>query len=147
MITLTLRPLILTYLLTFADLPSARVDGEILSMAEGYRRCPPADNSPKRYRPHFPLLWTQTHRRAELAFGLRPPGSHRVVFFDGAFGRSARVCLGAIVFEHEKAERRRTGWHACDRALSMDGDECHPQGRCLVLWRFPEVHPKTDLQG
>ena len=62
----------------------------------------------QRYRPaHFPLLWTQTHRRAELAFGLRPPGSHRVVFFDGAFGRSARVCLGAIVFEHEKAQHRR----------------------------------------
>ena len=35
MITLTLRPLILTYLLTFADLRNARVDGEILSMAEG----------------------------------------------------------------------------------------------------------------
>ena len=35
MITLTLRPLILTYLLTFPDLPNARVDGEILSMAEG----------------------------------------------------------------------------------------------------------------
>ena len=35
MITLTLRPLILTYLLTFADLQNARVDGEILSIADG----------------------------------------------------------------------------------------------------------------
>ena len=34
MITLTLRPLILTYLLTFADLQNARVDGEILSIAD-----------------------------------------------------------------------------------------------------------------
>jgi hypothetical protein len=62
----------------------------------------------KRYRARsFPLafLWTQTHRRAELAFGLRPPGSHRLVFFDGPFGRSARVCLGAIVVKHEKADR------------------------------------------
>ena len=33
MITLTLRPLILTYLLTFADLPSAR--GRDFFMAEG----------------------------------------------------------------------------------------------------------------
>jgi hypothetical protein len=51
----------------------------------------------------FPLalLWTQTHRRAEVAFGLRPPGSHRVAFFDGAFDGPARVSLGAIVVEHE----------------------------------------------
>ena len=34
-ITLNLRPLIVTYLLTIADLRRARVDGEILSMAEG----------------------------------------------------------------------------------------------------------------
>ena len=35
MLTLTLRPLMLTYLPTIADLRSARLDGEILSMVEG----------------------------------------------------------------------------------------------------------------
>ena len=40
------------------------------------------------------------------AYGLRPPGSHRVAFFDGAFGGSARVSLGAVVVKHEKADHR-----------------------------------------
>jgi hypothetical protein len=40
------------------------------------------------------------------AYGLRPPGSHRVAFFVGAFDRSARVSLGAIMVEHEKADCR-----------------------------------------
>ena len=53
MITLTLRPLILTYLLTFADLPNARVDGEILSgrKASGGARLPTID--PKDIGPLF----------------------------------------------------------------------------------------------
>jgi hypothetical protein len=37
---------------------------------------------------------------------LRPPGSHRVAIFDGAFGRSARIGLGAVMVEHEKADHR-----------------------------------------
>jgi hypothetical protein len=44
---------------------------------------------------------------AGLAFGLGTPGSHRVAFFVGAFGRSARVSLGSVVVEHEKAQHCR----------------------------------------
>ena len=94
-LTLELRPLNVTYLLTIVDLRRASPDSEILSIAGRLTAAPACRQLTKRYRLGwfcFPLL--------------RPPGSHRVAFFDGAFGGSARVSLGAIVVEHEKADHR-----------------------------------------
>jgi hypothetical protein len=56
-----------------------------------------AINQYLRFEAGFPTRWNGQNG----AFGLGPPGSHRVALFVWVFDRSARVSLGAIVVEHK----------------------------------------------
>ena len=100
----------------------------------------------KRYRPaHSPCASLDAdaspgRARVRTKAGRILPG---VVFRWGLRPICARL-LGRDSGQARKGGSLRKGCYVGDRHRSLK--RVFPP-RCLVLWRFPEVHPKTDLQG